>query len=531
MFTEELVREHTYVPRIVEEAEGEKRSMTLPSADPPGEAGRAMTHSDFGYLSSQAAAVTPRVNDEPLVSDLVPQALSWSSLNGLVIGDKNHKRSGTVPGIGLVHAPFSLLPSPFPRQAFSQAIELAPLFNLLADRVSQDAEFLQQTLARTRKADHFIARLLDIHLQMLDEGMKQKIRLGLHRSDYMLDTATGELLQVEINTIASSFPALGSLVASLHRHLIDWCGDGLGLEAENVPQNGAVDAFAQAFALAWKEYGDNRAVVLMVVCPEERNMYDQYWLALKLFQSYGIKMIRKSFTQVLAEGTLGDNNTLFIGKQVVSVVYYRAGYSPDDYPSESEWDARLLLERSAAVKCPNISYHLAGAKKIQQELAKPGVVERFFENKEDITKVRSCFAGLWGLDDENSAAIIEEAIRNPEGFVLKPQREGGGNNIYGADVSKKLVELRDTDGGVGLAAYILMQRIFPPVHPAYLVHDGIWSCEETVSELGIFSAYIRNGNKEVLNTEAGYLLRTKSSQTNEGGVAAGYAVLDSVHLI
>jgi glutathione synthase len=43
-----------------------------------------------------------------------------------------------------------------------------------------------------------------------------------------------------------------------------------------------------------------RAVVLMVVCPEERNMYDQYWLALKLFQSYGIKMIRKSFTQVLA---------------------------------------------------------------------------------------------------------------------------------------------------------------------------------------------------------------------------------------
>jgi hypothetical protein len=40
--------------------------------------------------------------------------------------------------------------------------------------------------------------------------------------------------------------------------LINWCGDGLGLQAENVPQNGALDVFAQAFALAWKEYGDNR---------------------------------------------------------------------------------------------------------------------------------------------------------------------------------------------------------------------------------------------------------------------------------
>jgi hypothetical protein len=64
-------------------------------------------------------------------------------------------------------------------------------------------------------------------------------------------------------------------------------------------------------------------------------MYDQHWLALKLFQSYGIKLIRKSLSQVIAEGKLGSNNKLFIGKQVVSVVYYRAGYSPDDYPSES----------------------------------------------------------------------------------------------------------------------------------------------------------------------------------------------------
>jgi glutathione synthase len=66
-----------------------------------------------------------------------------------------------------------------------------------------------------------------------------------------------------------------------------------------------------------------------------------------------------------------------------------------------------------------------------------------------------------------------------------------GNNTYGADVSEKLIQLRKTDGGAGLAAYILMQRIFPAVHPAYLVHDGNWSCKETISELGIFSTYLR----------------------------------------
>ena len=34
-----------------------------------------------------------------------------------------------------------------------------------------------------------------------------------------------------------------------------------------------------------------------------------------------------------------------------------------DYPSELEWGARLMLEKSKAVKCPSVDYQLVGAKK------------------------------------------------------------------------------------------------------------------------------------------------------------------------
>lgn len=34
-----------------------------------------------------------------------------------------------------------------------------------------------------------------------------------------------------------------------------------------------------------------------------------------------------------------------------------------------------------------------------------------------------------------------------------------------------------------------------------------------------------------MNESAGYLLRTKNSTTDEGGVAAGFSVLDSLYLI
>ncbi|CAJ1960910.1 unnamed protein product [Sphenostylis stenocarpa] len=120
-----------------------------------------------------------------------------------------------------------------------------------------------------------------------------------------------------------------------------------------------------------------------------------------------------------------------------------------------EWKARLLMEQSSAIKCPSLSYHLVGTKKIQQELAKPGVLKsRFLENKDDIAKLRKCLARLWSLDE---SSIVAKAIEKPELFAMKPQREGGGNNIYGDDVREILQKLQKS-GSQEDAAYILMQR-------------------------------------------------------------------------
>ncbi|CAN6329254.1 unnamed protein product [Urochloa humidicola] len=472
-----------------------------------------------------SAAVPPAV-DPAAAEEMARDAATWCALHGLVVGDRADPRSATVPGVGLVHAPFALLPAHLPEPFWRQACELAPIFNELVDRVSLDGKFLQDSLSKTRQVDDFTSRLLEIHRKMMEINKEENIRLGLHRSDYMLDSETSSLLQIELNTISASFPGLGPLVSELHRTLIDQHGHLLSLEPKRVPGNAASSKFAEALARAWAEINVDSAVVLMIVQPEERNMYDQYWLTNHLKESHGVTTIRKTLSQVEAEGQVLPDGTLLVDGKTVAVVYYRAGYTPNDYPSEAEWSARLLIEQSSAVKCPSISYHLVGTKKIQQELAKPDVLERFLENKEDIAKLRKCFAGLWSLDDEG---IIKTAIEKPELFVLKPQREGGGNNIYGLDLRETLTRLQK-EGGDALAAYILMQRIFPKASLSYLVRGGI--CHEglAISELGIYGAYLRNKDKVVINDQSGYLMRTKVSSSDEGGVAAGFAVLDSIYI-
>lgn len=52
-----------------------------------------------------------------------------------------------------------------------------------------------------------------------------------------------------------------------------------------------------------------------------------------------------------------------------------------------------------AVKCPDISTHLAGTKKVQEVLARPGVVERFFPDQPQVVEqITATFAGLYTLD-------------------------------------------------------------------------------------------------------------------------------------
>ena len=97
-------------------------------------------------------------------------------------------------------------------------------------------------------------------------------------------------------------------------------------------------------------------------------------------------------------------------------------------------------------------------------------------------------------------------------------------SFSGKELAAKLQE------GKGLAAYILMERIKPASQKSILVRNGQWAEEETLSELGIYGVYVTQGSTVLLNQEAGHLVRTKTATSDEGGVAAGFAVLDSPYL-
>ena len=511
---------------------------------------------------------------------LTAHANSYASANGLQIEKRNDEGSSVYEC-----APMSLLPNAFPKEAFRRAQSLAFPFNLLVDRISRNGDFLMSTLGGgVAEADPFTGKILQLYQQIyLEENenfAKSADRLGIQRSDYMLtDRGEGqplELKQVELNTIAASFAALAVHVAALHRHLIarfdSEVKDFLCLnksvmvgsnpvslsDHDEVPINPALACLPEAMDIAHKRYKsrfpDSDPVILFVVQEGETNTVDQRMLEFQLWETYGIPIVRMSLTRAHQDLDVDPSNgaayiTTAGRRQEVSVVYYRAGYAPTDYPdgySGIEWNTRERLERSRATKCPSLGYHLAGTKKVQQALARPGSLERFFPSDDEylmVQNMRSVFAGLYSLGDDatiEDLAAVKDALNGSEDrYVLKPQREGGGYNFYGSELANKLKQntLRDPASseltlGKNLAEFILMERLFPPQQQAVLLRSGrVQGIGQSISELGCFGVLVASSEGDVVHNQyAGFLLRTKFSNVDEGGVASGFATLSSPFL-
>lgn len=464
-----------------------------------------------------------------VLQELAKNAQEYALTNGFVMRLDKFCTDETV-----VFAPFTFVPSPFPRKEFLKAKDIQKDINEVLHKVANDHEFLKNSLRSTVKGDEFTANIFNIYETVLEEGLSQPFSLGLIRTDYLLhqsaatDAKDSIIKQVESNTISSSLGGLTAVAGDIHRYILNRLGHRD--KAESLPLNNALDCLADGLVAAWKLYNVPSAVLLFLVEKITVNVGDQRKLEFAVFEKENYaKVIRRTFQDVSERAHL-EGSALFIDGYEVAVVYFRDGYMPEHYKNEKIWEASLMMERSLAIKCPSAGYHLAGCKKIQQVLAQDGVLERFLVDPDRVQRVRETFAAMHSLDEtEGGKEAMFKAMSKPEKYVLKPQREGGGNNFYGSDVHDKLKELCCQQEQ---AAYILMERIIPPETKNIIIRPGK-EPEETsvVSELGIYGVVLGSKDKIIINKEGGHLLRTKVATSNEGGVARGFGCLDSPFLI
>lgn len=189
------------------------------------------------------------------------------------------------------------------------------------------------------------------------------------------------------------------------------------------------------------------------------------------------------------------------------------------------YSARETLELSAAIKCPGIAFHLTGLKKMQESLAQPGALEKFV-GAADAERLKNVFEEMHPAADA-APGVLERVRARPHDWVLKPQREGGGNNKFGDEVAKAVLDWPVSK----LQEYVLMRRIDCPAVPTFCVRKSQTSAVDAVSEVGIYGVYFACDGEVAFNKAAGYVVRSKEAHVNEAGILHGGGFVDSLRLV
>ncbi|KAI1812070.1 glutathione synthetase-like protein [Poronia punctata] len=488
---------------------------------------------------------------------LTEAARDWSLAHGLTVRPSPAVIASEADphGILATAVPVTLFPSPFPKVCFDQGVAVQTAYNELYASISQDEEFLARIVKDIGDSDDFITELWKVHLRVKKEGYVQSKSLGLFRSDYMVhqDSSNSEprIKQVEFNTIASSFGGLSSQTSQLHKEgtYIRYLASTeyqllekpIKSSSLNLPPNNSTHGLAAGITTAFSAYGPSVSgrtkCVIFLVQDGERNIFDQKHLEYAVQSTGDISVFRLPFSQILQHTHLTqDRQLLYTPPRLtnhtyeVAVVYMRAGYGPGDYPDTRAWEARYQVERSAAIKCPSVLTQIAGTKKVQQVLATPDstALRQYLSNNCDA--VAGTFTNIYPLDTSPAGLDARALAADPEEckkYVLKPQREGGGNNIYRAAIPAFLRKLPEAHW----PSYILMELITPPPVRNTILRNGELERGGVICELGIYGTCLWDQGKILHNEQAGYLLRTKGDQSEEGGVAAGFGCMDSCALV
>ncbi|ABZ76555.1 Glutathione synthase [Shewanella halifaxensis HAW-EB4] len=315
---------------------------------------------------------------------------------------------------------------------------------------------------------------------------------------------------------------------------------------------------------------NNPPVFLMVVQADEDNVFDQHLLEGAL-QAKGIRTVRRTFRELHNKLSTGANHRLLLeGVGPIDTVYLRAGYQYSDYHAndiisrvccEALMQTRIFIERHRVAVNATVSQQLATSKRVQMLLSsmEPDALTRFGLTLDEAKTVKGLLGEMRAVTKGSAASITQTGS---EQWVLKNQGEGGGHCIFGDDILSKLAELKPCE----YQAWSLMRRLHPTPRPipALTVRKGeLLQVDDLISEIGMFTVHIDGeaaidvkkigvkqldvqgllkqniDNKEIdikdINVQAtdkkayaGYLIRSKSARTTEGGVHSGMGVLDSL---
>eukprot|EP01017_Pseudomicrothorax_dubius_P010103 TRINITY_DN13568_c0_g1_i3.p1 TRINITY_DN13568_c0_g1~~TRINITY_DN13568_c0_g1_i3.p1 ORF type:complete len:483 (+),score=72.70 TRINITY_DN13568_c0_g1_i3:89-1450(+) len=447
-------------------------------------------------------------------------------VNGLMIR--------SISGV-LDHVPLTFIPIRVRREDVEELQATQSIWQRALSSMASNPTWLLEKLIMPSQQDVFIRKLIEVYIESRKYPHRQSTQICIMRNDYLYDEVTTEWKQVEFNLFS---PASGTAADKTHliHHLFEK-SRRYHPQTELLGYNKTYDVTRDLFILIFKEaftrYGNKDAVVVFVVNQDEANETEQRCTEFDLLSRIRIRVLRLSFSEISKRSTIdGSTGAIAIDGYDVAIFYFRHGYVYEHYEEENAWEVRKMIEKSRAFKIPCVEYQLLNFKWFQFIIANPKELRQFVTDVSEGSRIQACFSEFWAFNSMEDAMSIRNMVTaHPGNYVLKPQKEGGGNNIFEEGIVKTIDKALKAKDISSLKQYILMKRMRSTPKLTAGLRNGKFVLFKGIAEVSFFSAFMSNDGKPPLQIDGGYLVRTKRYDAPEGGFSIGEAFSDSIVLV
>ena len=463
--------------------------------------------------------------EKTIPDNILQEIIMYLYTNGLILKSKNG---------GVSHIPIMLSPSPIPKNLYEKIKFYQIAFNKIINKLSNDQKFLEEVLTPISEKDEFVKKNLEISKKLVNYEHKQKIKLGIYRNDYLFDKNQNFLFFTEYNTIAISMGTFSDKIKKFYSYFSKKYPDIFKKYTDKeVPTEGfdTIDKIAESMYEAIKlgfpqQYEES--IIIFIIQKTETNIFDQYSLSDELYNKYKIPSIRMTLEEVKEKCVQDENGNLTLDGKLISLFYFRAGYCENDYPNEESWKGRELIELSTAIKVPDINTFLTTFKIFQYELSKPKILMRYCHTELIINDIIRFFGGIFSIRDmptEEIKELLNKVKNEPDKYILKPMKEGGGNNITGEKL-KEIIPEEGAEISDLIKNSVIVDKIESYEHEGLVIRDEKLMIQNSISEYSIYGIILTNENNLIMNKSVSFLVRTKEKSSVEGGIIEGAGAID-----
>ena len=145
-----------------------------------------------------------------------------------------------------------------------------------------------------------------------------------------------------------------------------------------------------------------------------------------------------------------------------------------------------------------------------------------------INDILRFFGDIYNIRDMpvNEIKELFNKIKNePEKYILKPMKEGGGNNIT-ADKLKELIPDEDSEISDLIKNSVIVKKIESYEHEGLILKNEKINLQNSISEYSIYGIVLTENDNFIMNKSVSFLVRTKDKDNVEGGIIEGAGAID-----